>query len=106
MKELDDIQKLLSQIAKKKIDMHNLSVKVNGLNFNGHQDNVSVAIGDVKIDCSYLDHSTGYASRMKPGCDMIVLGMKKLLNAKIWAIESEIKSMEQQVKRLVSSLQV
>lgn len=106
MKELSDIQNILAQVEKKKIERAQLINSSRCLAFDGHQESVSVTVGSTKIDCTYLDRSTGYASRMKPGHDMLILAMKKMLNDKAWIIEQEIAALELKARALVNSLKV
>lgn len=69
------------------------------LDFKGHQHSVNVSInGCVHIKVTEMDR--GYMEVPKKGMDMIVLGAKKIYNAKIQELESLVADSKSRIQKL------
>lgn len=53
------------------------------LDCNGHQETISVSVGNRRIELSTLGRETGYASKLIRGREMIHLGAIKIANVNI-----------------------
>lgn len=72
------------------------------LDMKGHQEPIYVCVGSNRIEVSYLDRSTGWESRVRPGREMILLGMIKVSNALIDSCKSKVNQIQAELTKAVN----
>ncbi len=87
------------RIAEEQRGRNDCKAKREKLDFNGHQEHVILEIKGERFYLSELDK--GYASRLIRGHEMIVLGLQKVLNAKIRNHTYRIQQLEAEQRKLM-----
>lgn len=65
-----------------------------------HQSSISIRCGDIKLDVTEMDRC--YMQSIIRGREMIALGIKKVLNAKVDEAQGKVKRIESEIKALTA----
>lgn len=83
MIDLEELSMLSNKLAAARKELESLKKSRALLDYRGQQVHAYVSVNDVRIEVDYMDRETGWSSVVKRGHEMIVLGMQKVLNARI-----------------------
>lgn len=69
-------------------------------NAGSHQSEISIRCGDVVVSVTEMDR--GYMQSIIRGREMIALGIKKVLNAKVDEAQDKVKRIEEEIRALTA----
>lgn len=95
---IEELKALCDRLKVARDSLDELKRRHAACTLSGHQNNITVEITNVgKVGVTYCDYSTGYASRVIQGREMILLGVKKALAAMIDERAETVRQLEQQI---------
>lgn len=98
--DTEKIRGVIVKLEKARLLLDDLKKKRIGLDFNGHQQKLSINFAGIHIDVTEMDR--GYSERVKRGYDMVQLGVIKVFEAEIDKVQDDILDLESQLKQLVN----
>lgn len=100
---LFELNKESERLAKLESTLLDYQKARSALDFKGHQNPVSVNINNC-VSIVVTEMNQGYMQVPKRGMDMIILGAKKIYNAKISEVRDAIVDSKQKVRQLADDI--
>jgi len=95
---IDELKALCDRLKMMRESLAELKLRHAACTLSGHQKSITVEIAGVgKFGLTYCDYTTGYASRVIKGREMILLGVKKALEAMVDERAETVRQLEQQI---------
>lgn len=95
---IEELKALCDQLEVQRKQLAKLQEMLGACKLSGHQHEITLHVSGVgSLPMSYLDRSTGYASRIIRGREIALLGVKKAVAAMVDAQASIVHALEQEI---------
>ena len=92
-----DIMKMCEKLNAEREKLELFKTRLASCELNGHQSEITVTVGNAKIQLRVTELDRGYASRVIRGREIILLGIKKTIAAMVDEQTQIVKDLETQI---------
>lgn len=93
----NEIIELCQRLKKEREALSEMKKKLAACNLSGHQNRIKVLIGDGSIAVNVTEMNRGYSESLIRGREMILLGVKKAIQAAVDEQESLVSRIEEAI---------
>ena len=93
----NEIIELCKRLKKEREALSEMKKKLASCNLSGHQNKIKVLIGDGSITVNVTETNRGYSESLIRGREMILLGVKKAIQAAVDEQESLVSRIEEAI---------